>query len=250
VGFTGGSGMSGMWEGDGRTKGRWRDTDVRIEGPAVRALQGAFAESWLEATGAVLGGAAYFPEPVPAAGPERVQIVTSSPAAGHFSMYTLFLLAIEGARRTIHITNPYFVPDDRMEEALLRAVARGVRIVVLLPGETDWNLVRLASRRTLGRLLAVGVEIREYTAALLHAKSMVVDGVWATVGSTNFDNRSFALNAELNAVFYDADIAGRLDRIFMEDLGRARAVSYERWRRRPLWQRLLELLAWPIQPLL
>lgn len=246
VGFTGGSGMSHQWEGGGRTAGQWRDTDVRIEGPAVRYLQGAFAESWLEATGEVLGGPAHFPEPLPVAGRTRAQIVSSSPATDDFALYTTMLLAIEGARQTVHITNPYFAPDERMTAALRRAVARGVRVVVLVPGDTDWHVVRLANWRALGCLIEEGVEIHQYTAALLHAKTMVVDGVWATVGSTNFDSRSFAFSSEINAVFYDPAVAERLDRIFSDDLAHARQVSCEEWRARSLWRRLLELLAWPL----
>jgi cardiolipin synthase len=247
VGFTGGAGISWKWEGGGRTEGRWRDTDVRIEGPAVRHMQAAFVEHWLEATGVVLGGPAYFPDPVPHGGTVRVQIVASSPAGSNFSMYTAFLLAIEGARRAVYITNPYFVPDDRITAALVRAIARGVRVVILLPGKTDWNVVRVAGRRGLGVLLQEGVEIYEYSGALLHAKTMVVDRTWATVGSTNLDHRSFALNAELNAVFYDAAVAARFEEIFIADLAGARLLTYEEWRRRPFWQRLLELLAAPIQ---
>jgi cardiolipin synthase len=247
LGFTGGAGLSWKWEGSGRTAGRWRDTDARIEGPAVRHMQGAFVDSWLEATGVVLGGPAYFPEPLPPAGTVAVQIVASAPDAGNVSMYTMFLLAIEGARRAIYITNPYFVPDDRITAALVRAVARGVRVVVLVPGETDWNVVRSVGRRGLGALLEEGVEVFEYEAALLHAKVMVVDGVWATLGSTNLDNRSFALNAELNAVFYGPEVAARLERVFVDDLARSRLVTHAEWRRRPLWQRLMELLALPLR---
>lgn len=247
VGFTGGSGVSWKWEGGGRSEGRWRDTDARIEGPAVRYLQAAFVEHWREATGILLGGPAYFPEPISPAGTMRVQIVASAPATGNFSIYTMLLLAIEGARRAIYITNPYFVPDERITAALVRAVSREVRVVILLPGKTDWNLVRAVGRGGLGRLLREGAEVYEYSAALLHAKSMVIDGVWATVGSANLDQRSLALNAELNAVFYGLEVAARLEHIFVDDLARARLVSYQAWRRRPLWERLLDLLAVPIR---
>jgi cardiolipin synthase A/B len=147
----------------------------------------------------------------------------------------------------VQITNPYFVPDGVMMEALLRARQRGVRVLVLLPGRIDWNVVRLVSRRAMGPRLAAGGEFYEYTTALLHAKSMVVDGVWATVGSTNLDGRSLGLNAELNAAIYDAEIAGQLDRIFMADLAEAQRLSYEQWRERPLRYRFLELLAWPLR---
>jgi cardiolipin synthase len=250
VGFTGGSGVSRKWMGNGRVENHWRETDLRVRGAVVEYLQGAFAENWLEATGIVLGGDAYFPRPVAPAGGVYAQVVRSSPAGGSFAMYTMFLLAISSARRTIFITNPYFVPDDTMEDALMAAVARGVRVVVLVPGAIDHNLVRQASRGRFGKMLKAGIEIYEYRAALLHAKTMVVDGVWATAGSTNLDNRSFALNDELNLVVYDAVVARRLEKVFTDDLAYSVKVDYRSWRRRGLTDRFLELLATPIRPLL
>jgi cardiolipin synthase len=250
VGFTGGSGVSRKWMGNGRVENHWRDTDVRVRGPVVEYLQGAFAENWLEATGIVLGGDAYFPRPVQPAGEAYAQVVRSSPAGGSFAMYTTFLLAISSARRTIFITNPYFVPDDTMEDALAAAVRRGVRVVVLVPGAIDHNLVRQASRGKFGKMLKAGVEIHEYRAALLHSKTMVVDGTWSTIGSTNLDNRSFALNDELNLVIYDAATARRLEKIFADDLAYSSKVDYRTWRRRGLADRFLEILAAPMRPLL
>jgi cardiolipin synthase A/B len=250
VGFTGGSGLSRKWMGNGRMENHWRDTDVRVRGPIVEYLQGAFAENWLEATGIVLGGSDYFPRPVTPAGEAYAQVVRSSPAGGSFAMYTMFLLAISAARRTIFITNPYFVPDATMEDALLAAVQRGVRVVVLVPGAIDHNLVRQASRGKFGKMLKAGVEIHEYRAALLHAKTMIVDGVWSTVGSTNLDNRSFALNDELNLVVYDAVIARRLEKVFADDLAHSVKVDYRSWSRRGVVSRFLELIASPARPLL
>src|SRR5262245_25677178 len=250
IGFTGGSGVSRKWMGNGRIEGHWRDTDVRVRGPVVECLQGAFAESWLEATGVVLGGEAYFPRPLQPSGEAYAQVVRSSPAGGSFAMYTTFLLAISSAQRSIFITNPYFVPDGRMEEALLAAVGRGVRVMVLVPGAIDHNLVRQASRGKFGKMLKAGVEIYEYRAALLHAKTMVIDGVWTTLGSTNLDNRSFALNDELNLVVYDAAFARRMEKIFADDLTYSARVDYRSWKRRGLADRLMEILATPFRPLL
>ena len=250
VGFTGGSGVSRKWMGNGRTEHHWRDTDVRVQGPAVEYLQAAFAESWLEATGVVLGGEPYFPRPIESGGTVYAQVVKSSPAAGSFSMYTTFLLAVNSAQRTIHITNPYFVIDERMRDSLLAARRRGVRIAVLVPGAIDHNIVRQASRRQFGRLLRAGIEIYEYIPALLHSKTMVIDGVWATVGSTNLDNRSFAVNDELNVIIYNRDVAQRLERVFADDVAHARRVTYEAWRHRGIGARLLETLALPIRDLL
>jgi cardiolipin synthase len=247
VGVTGGSGTSGKWSGDGKQEGQWRDTDMRVEGPVVNQLQGAFAENWLEATGAALGGPDYFPWPIEAKGPVQSQIVRSSPAGGSVAMYTMFLLAMASARRTIYITNPYFVPDDKMIETLLQARHRGVQVVLLLPGAIDHNLVRQASRSQLGRLLQAGIQIYEYRAALLHSKTMVIDSVWATVGSTNLDRRSFELNEELNLVVYDGDIARRLERVFVDDLERSRQVTYEQWKNRGIVSRVLEILSLPVR---
>jgi cardiolipin synthase len=220
---------------------------VRVQGPVVEFLQGAFAENWLEATGVVVGGEPYFPRPVQPVGDMYAQVVRSSPAGGSFAMYTMFLLAIASARHTIYVTNPYFVPDDTMEQALVAAVRRGVQVVVLVPGAIDHNLVRQASRGRFGRLLQAGVEIHEYRAALLHSKTMVVDGVWATVGSTNLDNRSLALNDELNLIVYSPRVARRLEQVFRDDLAHAVRVDYARWSRRGLMDRLLELLAVPLR---
>jgi cardiolipin synthase len=236
--------------GNGRVENHWRDTDVKVTGPVVEYLQGAFAENWLEATGIVLGGEAYFPRPRAPEGTVYAQVVRSSPAGGGLAMYTTFLLAVSAARRSIYVTNPYFVPDRRLTQAFIDAVRRGVRVVVLVPGVIDHNLVRQASRGNFGRLLRAGVEIYEYRAALLHAKTMVIDGVWATVGSTNLDSRSFTLNDELNLVVYDAEVARRLEQVFRDDLLHSERVGYATWRRRSLVDRFLEWLATPIQDLL
>ena len=246
LGFTGGYGISDTWLGDGRTPEHWRDTNARIEGPAVKFLQAAFAESWLETTGTAIGGAGYFPhlEPV---GKLPAQIVSSSPAGGSFQNYMLFLLSINSARKTILIANPYFIPDDVMTEALLKAVRRGVRVIVLVPGKIDSQLTYTVSRSHYGGLLRGGAEIFEYQAALMHAKTMVIDGIWATIGSTNFDNRSFALNQELNLTVYDASLARRLEVIFQDDLKYSKKITYEEWNSRSVFERLFELFAFPVR---
>jgi cardiolipin synthase A/B len=244
--ITGGSGVSWKWSGNGREDEHWRDTDVRLEGPAVAGLAAAFAENWREATGELLT----FPPPPGASGDSRVQVVKSSPDEGSYGAYTMLLLAIAGARRAIYITNPYFVPDARMAEALVAAVRRGVHVVALTPGRIDHNVVRAASRRDLGRLLRGGVEVFEYQAALLHAKTMVIDEAWATIGSTNLDSRSFALNDELNVAVYDARVARRLHEAFEEDLRHARRLPYEAWEQRGWRAKLLEALVLPVRDLL
>ena len=250
VGFTGGSGVSWKWMGDGRRPDHWRDTDARVEGPAVEFLQAAFVGSWLAVTGEMLGGETYFVSAPSRAGAVHAQIVKSSPEEGGDAMYRLFLLAARAARRSILLTNPYFLPDDALSELLMQAVKRGVSVQVLVPGVVDHELVRQASRAEFGQMLQAGIEIYEYQAALLHAKTMVVDGLWATVGSTNLDNRSFALNEELNLVVYDAAVAGRLEAAFRDDLTRAARVTYETWQRRPFKDRILEMITVPIRSLM
>jgi cardiolipin synthase len=247
IGFTGGSGVSRKWMGNGRVEHHWRDTDVRIEGPVVEYLQGAFAENWLEATGMVLGGEAYFPRPLEPRGQVHAQIVKSSPAAGSTGLYTTFLLAVSAARRSIYITNPYFVLDAKMSEALRQAAGRGVRVMVLVPGAIDHNIVRQASRRGFGRMLRSGIQIFEYAPALLHSKTMVIDGVWTTIGSTNLDNRSFAVNDELNLIAYSSAVGRRMEQIFMNDIALSRPVTFEDWKSRGFMAKLLELLALPVR---
>jgi len=247
IGFTGGSGVSSKWMGNGRVAGHWRDTDVQIEGPVVEYLQGAFAENWVEATGAVIGGAEYFPAPRTVKGRTHAQIIRSGPQGGGYAMYTTFLLALSSARRSIKVTNPYVLLDEQMVETLILAARRGVQITFLVPGVSDHPLVRHAGRRQFGRLLEAGIEIHEYTAALLHAKTIVIDGIWATVGSTNLDHRSFKLNDELNVVAYDTEFAAQLEKVFQEDLRYAQRIDLETWRNRSVRGRVFELLAFPFE---
>jgi cardiolipin synthase len=177
----------------------------------------------------------------------HAQVVKSSPAAGSTGIYTTFLLAVSAARRSIYITNPYFVLDAKMSEALRHAARRGVRVMVLVPGAIDHNIVRQASRRGFGTMLRSGIQIFEYVPALLHSKTMVIDGVWTTIGSTNLDNRSFAVNDELNLIAYSSAVGQRMEQIFMEDIALSRPVTLEDWKRRGLVAKLLELLALPVR---
>src|SRR6266567_3167103 len=246
IGFTGGYGISEAWTGNGRTPEHWRDTNARIEGPVVRFLQAAFAESWLETTGIAIGGDGYFPHLEPS-GNLPAQIVKSSPTGGSFQNYMLFLLSINSAKKSILITNPYFIPDDVMTEALVKAATRGVRVIVLLPGEIDSHLTYTASRSHYGPLLLGGVQIFEYKASLMHAKTIVVDGIWSTIGSSNFDNRSFALNQEINLTVYDSGVAHRLEEIFQEDLKYSQQITYEQWQSRSIVERFIEFFEFPIR---
>ena len=246
IGFTGGYGISDDWLGDGRTPNHWRDTNVRVEGPAVKDLQAAFTDSWLETTGNILGGGEFFPR-LEAKGRVSLQFVKSSPVGGSFQNYLLYLLSIVSAKKSILITNPYFIPDERMTQALLDAAARKVRVTVLVPGKIDFKITYRASRRHYGRMLLGGIQIYEYSPALLHSKTMVVDGVWATIGSTNFDNRSFALNEELNLTLHDRALAQSLEATFADDLRHSRQITYEEWDARGLKEKFFELFAFPVE---
>jgi cardiolipin synthase len=250
VGFTGGSGVSRKWMGNGRVAHHWRDTDVRLDGPVVEYLQAAFVENWLEATGMVLGGEDYFPRAIEPRGDVYVQVVRSTTGGATTAMYTTLLLALSSARRSVYITNPYFVLDEKMSDALLTTVRRGVQVVVLVPGAIDHNIVRQASRARFGEMLQAGIKIYEYTPALLHSKTMVIDGSWATIGSTNLDNRSLALTEELNVIIYDRGVARRFEQIFLDDVALSKEVTYEAWKKRGFAAKFLELLALPIRDLL
>ena len=248
VGFTGGTGIGWQWVGDGRTPGYWRQTDVRVEGPIVRHLQAAFAENWRDETSIVFGGDSYFPE-TPPRGDISAQIVRSSPGGGATEAYALFILALEGARKSIMLTSPYYVPDNEIADALARAVARGVKVSVLVSGVADTfidRLVRVASRASFGRALKDGVKVHEYKAAMLHSKTVTIDGIWSVVGSVNLDNRSFSLNHEGSLVVYDPGIARKLEAIFAADLTLAQEVTLEEWQRRGIG-RILEPILLPIR---
>jgi cardiolipin synthase A/B len=206
---------------------------------------------WRETTGAVLGGDDYFPE-VDAPGDVTAQIVASAPNGGSSESYMLFLFSIATARRSIYVTNPYFVIDDQMKDALIQAQRRGVQVMIIVPGQLDskffrldQNLVHYAGRGEIGRLLKAGIRVFAYRPALLHAKTMVVDGTWAIIGSTNFDHRSFELNKEINLTVLDARVAARVEEIFRDDLGRCHELSYDEWARRGPVERVFEWFAVP-----
>ena len=242
IGFTGGHAVTDAWKGDGRAPEHWRQTDVRVEGPIVQQLQAAFVDSWRRTTGNILGDSSYFP-PLDSQGKVYAQIVKSSPLGGSFGSYLLFLLSITSAQKSIHITNPYFFPDDRIEKALINAVKRGVKIVVITPGKGDLAATSSVSVSGFGPYLIGGVEIYEYQPALMHTKVMIVDGVWATVGSANLDNRSLAINEEINLVVYDTGFAEQLEKSFQEDLKYSKRLTYEAWNSRPLMDKIMELFS-------
>ncbi len=248
IAFAGGAGISDHWLVSKDGDRRWRDTVVRVQGAAVNNLQATFAENWLEACGELIAGDKHFP-PADASGDSPALVVTSTPSAGGSTRARiLFQMLLASARETIHVTTPYFLPDASMRDELKRAVARRVDVRILLPGShSDHLLTRSSSRLAYGRLLLHGVRIFEYQPAMLHAKILVVDREWAVYGSTNFDNRSFGLNDEVNVAVCDRAFAARLEEDFGRDLAEAREITYDQWKRRSLFERGPELLGWVLE---
>lgn len=243
VAFTGGAGIADHWCGRAEDPQHWRDIQVRIEGPAVAPLQTGFAQNWLQTTGELISGLLYYP-PLEPAGPVAAQTIMSSPEIGTSTARTMYYLSIICARTSIFIANPYFVPDQTAIEALTDARRRGVEVCVMVSGiHNDAWLARENSIRMYGRLLRAGVEIVEFNRTMLHHKTMVVDGVWSTVGTTNFDNRSFAHNEENNVCVFDRGYAKQLETVFRADLEGCDRVDYRTWQRRGLLQRAREVIA-------
>ena len=243
LGYTGGAGIADHWRGNAENPDSWRDMQVRIEGPAIIPLQAGFAENWRLTTGELVTGPDFFPA-VPERGPVSVQTVLSSPAAGGTSIRTIYYLSIACARRSIYIANPYFVPDPVAIEMLIDARKRGVEVRVMVSGIRNDNwLARQNSVRLYGRLLEANIDILEFNRTMLHHKTMVVDGMWATIGTTNFDNRSFALNEESNLCFFDRTLAGELHQTFLDDIEGCDRITLEAWRRRGVWSRIKESVA-------
>ena len=240
IGFTGGVGIADEWLGHAQDPDHWRDTHFRVEGPVVAQMQAAFTDNWMKTRSRVLHGDDYFP-PLEEKGDCDAQMFKSSWNEGSQSARLMFLLSIASARRTLHISSSYFVPDDLSVQTLIEAKRRGVQIEILLPGKyIDTQVTRRASRARWGELLEEGIEIWEYQPTMIHCKVMVVDGLWTSVGSTNFDNRSFRLNDEANLNVLHPDFAQRQIQAFEEDKARARKVDLEQWRRRPLREKLIE----------
>lgn len=246
--FIGGAGVADWWSSAGSSDApAWRDTMARVHGPVVAALQGVFAENWLECCGEILVGDEYFPS-LSSAGETTAFVVKSSPADRATASRVVFQLLIEGACQHLRITTPYFLPDRSLRRALTAAAARGVRIRIVVPGyRTDQRWVRLASRRLYGELLEAGIEIHEYRHSMLHAKMLVVDTLWSVLGTTNIDNRSFEHNDEVNIAMLDPATALRLVEDFEADAARSQLVTLERWRQRPLWERVVGPIIWILE---
>lgn len=243
IGFTGGVGIAGQWTGNAQDPQHWRDSHFRVEGPVVAQMQGVLIDNWTKTTGTVLHGEGYFPV-LKEAGKVSAQIFSSSPTGGSESMELMYLLSITAASTTIDLSCSYFVPDRLARDALVDALARGVRLRIITPGRhIDAVEVRIASRGGWGPLLEAGAEIYEYQPTMYHCKGMIVDGLLVSVGSTNFDTRSFRLNDESNLNVFDADFAREQTEIFEDDLCCAKRVTLADWNARPALHKLAESVA-------
>jgi len=242
VGFTGGFGIADKWLGDGQTPDEWRDTNVRFEGPAVTQLQAAFADAWAEASGELLTGDLFFPRAAfDSVGPTIAGLLHTAPTLGSTTAERFLALSIVSARKTLYITNSYFVPDDDFRGMLIDAAKRGVDVRVLTAGDqTDVMTTTYASRARYEELLTGGVRIYEYKPVMIHAKTFVVDGLWSSVGTLNFDNRSLALNNESNLVSIDATLAATMTSMYFDDLSRATEIKLVQFRQRPSREKLYE----------
>jgi len=240
VGFTGGVGIADIWSGNAGDPQHWRDSHYRVTGPAVAQMQAAFMDNWIKTSGKVLQGEAYFPA-LPATGTALAQVFTSSPQGGADSMVLMYLMAIVSSERTIDLSAAYFVPDGLTQKALIEAMRRGVRLRIITPGpHTDAEVVQKASKASWDALLAEGAQIYEYQPTMFHCKTFIVDELLVSVGSTNFDSRSFRLNDEANLNVLDRDFARQLTAVFEADMRHAKRVTLAQWRSRPWHARVGE----------
>ena len=241
-------GFADAWRGDADTKKHWRDTQLRVEGPAVRGLQRAFQENWSEVTGEALVGEEFFPV-LPPSGALSVAVVPSSPLAAMSGAGRVYSISLAAAAKEIWIANSYFLPDDATSRLLVAAAKRGVDVRVIVPSDeqSDVPATKAAGRSSFGPLLEGGVKIFEYQPTMYHLKTMVVDGIFSTVGSANFDERSFHLNEELNLFAYDAGFAETMRESFRRDLARCRPYTLATWKTRSLKKRLTEWLVTPFR---
>ena len=248
IAFIGGAGIADWWMFPSRRRGKpWRDSMARIEGPIVAALQGVAAENWLECCGEIMTGPEYFPALEPA-GETTAFVIKSSPSDRATASRVAFQMLIEGADHHVRVHTPYFLPDRALRRALVNLGRRGVAVSVIVPGRiTDQRWVRLASRRMWGDLLQAGVRIYEYKPAMTHAKVLIVDELWTVLGTTNIDNRSFEHNDEINVALRDPHVAARLLQDYEQDLRDSEEVTFERWKRRPLWEKVVGPFVWILE---
>ena len=243
VGYTGGFGLADYWLGDGKHPDQWRDSNARFEGPAVMGLQAAFASAWAECTGELIAGDTFFPKKAFTSvdGGMQAGIFFASPTTGSTPAERFIALSIASAKRTLYVTNSYFVPDDDFRHLLIAAHKRGVDVRILtVSKETDVKTTWWAGRSSYEQLLGAGVRIYEYQPAMMHSKTFVVDGMWGSVGSMNFDNRSLAFNNESNFVFLDAPFGAMMDSVFADDLTRSQEIVLSEFVKRPWYKHVIE----------
>jgi len=248
IAYTGGLGIDDRWLGDARNTKEWRDTQVRVEGPVAAQMQAIFSEDWTFTTGEILTGARFYPKIEPS-GSMLAQAIKSSRGDSMSLAKMLFYIAIESASHSIHIENAYFLPDKQVRKALVDAARRGVDVQIIVPGRNiDLPMARFASWKHYGELLEGGVKIWEYAPTMMHNKTMVVDGLYSTVGSINFEARSMSMNAEECLAFYDKDFAGKMETMFGQDRRRSEEITYEAWKHRGLPKKLSETVFWAFEP--
>ena len=239
LGYIGGHCLVDTWLGNAQDKKHFRDITARVRGPVITQLQSVFTDNWIEETGEVISGEKFFPE-LQSAGSSKAHVAFVSPRGGPSALKLLHYIAIQEAKKSITIQNPYFLPDPDARDALLAAVKRGVEVRVMIPetDATDAKLVSHASHHHYGTLLKGGVRIFDYQKTLLHQKVFTVDRAWSSIGSTNFDDRSFEINREVSLVVYDENIARQLEETFSEDAKTATERNLEQWRKRPALHKL------------
>jgi cardiolipin synthase len=249
ISFTGGFCIADSWLGDARNPKEWRDMMVRATGPVSAQMQAIFSEDWTFTTGELLAGDKFYPRIAPQ-GEIMAQAIKISHGDSSSLATMLYFVAIQSARKSIHIQNAYFVPTRQIRESLIQAAKRGVDVRIMVPGRhIDEPLVRMASRRHYGELLTAGVRIFEYNRTMMHSKDAVIDGLFSTIGSINFDARSTHENAEESLAFYDRGFGARLEAVFAEDEKHCHEITYERWKKRGLEARLAELVSSAFEPL-
>ncbi len=252
IGFTGGFGIANKWLGNGHTKDQWRDTDVRFTGPAVSQLQATFAEGWVEATGTLITGERYFPTAhVGADSAQHAALLNAQPTIGSTAAERFLALSITGARHRLYITNSYFVPDHDFLNLLVQTAKRGVDVRVLTVGSaTDVRVTRWAGRRQYSELLRGGVRIYEFQPTMMHAKTLVADGMWSSIGTMNLDNRSMVFNNESNLNVLDARTGATMDSVFADDLRYAQEIKLAEFEKRGLFQKVMEVCSAAVARLL
>ena len=247
IGFTGGVGIGDPWQGHAQDPDHWRDMHFRIEGPVVAQIQSAFNDNWIKTTGQIANGADYFP-PLQTVGNMDAHMFISSPVGGSESMHLMYLMVIAAAEHTIDLSAAYFIPDELISNALVAARHRGVRIRILMPGKnTDSDAARMASKASWGPLLLAGVKMYEFEPTMFHNKMLIVDHQMVSVGSTNFDLRSFRLNDEASLNVYDDGFANRMTRVFEEDLKSGKEYTYKTWKHRPWTEKFAERFLVPFK---